>query len=82
MWTAVVLMILVAVDASVMVSFITRFTEEAFATMISIIFLIKAVEELLGISHRFPMVADPLVSSSYHERPEPAIIHSALIFSP
>lgn len=58
-WTAVVLMILVAIDASVMVSFITRFTEEAFATMISIIFLIKAIEELLEISHRFPVVADP-----------------------
>ncbi|KRX92568.1 Electrogenic sodium bicarbonate cotransporter 1 [Trichinella pseudospiralis] len=57
-WTAVFLLIFVALDASVMVSWITRFTEEAFATLISLIFLVKAVEELFAIVAEYPVLPE------------------------
>ena len=41
MWIAAILLILVAVDASVLVCYITRFTEENFATLIAFIFIYK-----------------------------------------
>ncbi|VDO84334.1 unnamed protein product [Soboliphyme baturini] len=58
MWTALFLLILIAVDASALVAFITRFTEEAFATLISLIFLVKAFQELIIIGHESPPVID------------------------
>lgn len=42
MWTAAIIFILVAVDASFLVAYITRFTEEAFATLISVIFIVES----------------------------------------
>uniref|UniRef100_A0A5S6Q8R3 Anion exchange protein n=1 Tax=Trichuris muris TaxID=70415 RepID=A0A5S6Q8R3_TRIMR len=56
LWTSAWLVLLVAIDASVFVAFITRFTEEAFATLISLIFLVKAVEELVEIGHNSPII--------------------------
>jgi sodium bicarbonate transporter 10 len=41
MWIAVILLTLVAIDASVLVCYITRFTEENFATLIAFIFIYK-----------------------------------------
>ncbi len=43
---ASILMILVAFDASALVCYITRFTEENFATLISVIFIYKAFENV------------------------------------
>lgn len=40
-WIAVILLILTAVDASALVCYITRFTEENFATLIAFIFIYK-----------------------------------------
>lgn len=40
-WITVILIILVAIDASALVCYITRFTEENFATLIAFIFIIK-----------------------------------------
>lgn len=40
-WIAVILFILVAIDASAFVCYITRFTEENFATLIAFIFIYK-----------------------------------------
>lgn len=54
LWIAFVLLILVAVDASALVCYITRFTEENFATLIAFIFIYKAVENVLSIGKRFP----------------------------
>lgn len=55
MWIAAILLILVAVDASVLVCYITRFTEENFATLIAFIFIYKAVENVLSIGEHFPI---------------------------
>ncbi|XP_069189487.1 electroneutral sodium bicarbonate exchanger 1 isoform X15 [Procambarus clarkii] len=54
-WSGIILMILVAVDASAMVCFITRFTEENFATLIAFIFIYKAVEKVMKIGDKYPM---------------------------
>lgn len=40
-WIAIILLILVAIDASALVCYITRFTEENFATLIAFIFIYK-----------------------------------------
>lgn len=40
-WIAVILLVLVAIDASALVCYITRFTEENFATLIAFIFIYK-----------------------------------------
>ncbi|XP_021934526.1 sodium-driven chloride bicarbonate exchanger isoform X3 [Zootermopsis nevadensis] len=55
MWIALILLILVAIDASVLVCYITRFTEENFATLIAFIFIYKAVENVLDIGKQFPI---------------------------
>ena len=42
-WTTAILMIMVVTDASALVSYITRFTEESFATLIAVIFIYEAL---------------------------------------
>ncbi|XP_043500637.1 sodium bicarbonate cotransporter 3 isoform X10 [Polistes fuscatus] len=54
-WTAVILLTLVALDASAFVCYITRFTEENFATLIAFIFIYKAVENVLSIGKKYPI---------------------------
>ncbi|XP_037814221.1 electroneutral sodium bicarbonate exchanger 1 isoform X10 [Lucilia sericata] len=54
-WIAVILLILTAIDASALVCYITRFTEENFATLIAFIFIMKAVENVLKIGKKFPV---------------------------
>ncbi|KAL3989974.1 anion exchange family protein [Acanthocheilonema viteae] len=58
-WIGVVLLILVATDMSALVGLITRFTEEAFAALISIVFIIQSFEKLIEISHDAPIIVDP-----------------------
>ena len=54
LWTATILFAFVAFDASSLVCYITRFTEENFATLISVIFIYKAVEKVLLIGEQNP----------------------------
>nr|CAD7569370.1 unnamed protein product [Timema californicum] len=54
-WIGIILLIMVAVDASAFVCYITRFTEENFATLIAFIFIYKAVENVLHIGRDFPI---------------------------
>ncbi|KAG8223167.1 hypothetical protein J437_LFUL000333, partial [Ladona fulva] len=55
MWVGLILLILVALDASACVCYITRFTEENFATLIAFIFIYKAVENVLSIGKTYPI---------------------------
>uniref|UniRef100_A0A672SNG4 Anion exchange protein n=1 Tax=Sinocyclocheilus grahami TaxID=75366 RepID=A0A672SNG4_SINGR len=57
LWTAFFCLLLVATDASSLVCYITRFTEEAFASLICIIFIYEALEKLvhLGETYSFNM---------------------------
>nr|XP_029727233.1 sodium-driven chloride bicarbonate exchanger-like isoform X9 [Aedes albopictus] len=54
-WVTVILVILVAIDASALVCYITRFTEENFACLIAFIFIYKAVENVLHIGTDYPL---------------------------
>ena len=49
LWTALFLLILAAIDASWLMRFFTRFTDEIFAALISLIFIVSAVEALLHV---------------------------------
>ncbi|XP_048408426.1 sodium bicarbonate cotransporter 3-like isoform X6 [Stegostoma tigrinum] len=54
LWTALLCIMLVATDASSLVCYITRFTEEAFAALICIIFIYEALEKLFTLGKKFP----------------------------
>ncbi|XP_041039472.1 sodium bicarbonate cotransporter 3-like isoform X5 [Carcharodon carcharias] len=54
LWTALLCITLVATDASSLVCYITRFTEEAFAALICIIFIYEALEKLFALGEKFP----------------------------
>ncbi|KJH42853.1 HCO3- transporter family protein [Dictyocaulus viviparus] len=58
-WITIYLIILTATDMSALVGLISRFTEEAFATLISLVFIIQAFQKLVEISHDAPIVVDP-----------------------
>lgn len=55
LWTAFLCIILVATDASSLVCYITRFTEEAFAALICIIFIYEALEKLFHLGELYPV---------------------------
>ncbi|XP_036394813.1 sodium bicarbonate cotransporter 3 [Megalops cyprinoides] len=55
LWTAFLCLVLVATDASSLVCYITRFTEEAFASLICIIFIYEALEKLFQLGELFPI---------------------------
>uniref|UniRef100_A0A669D4D3 Anion exchange protein n=1 Tax=Oreochromis niloticus TaxID=8128 RepID=A0A669D4D3_ORENI len=54
LWTAFLCILLVATDASSLVCYITRFTEEAFASLICIIFIYEALEKLIHLGKHYP----------------------------
>nr|XP_020473003.1 sodium bicarbonate cotransporter 3-like isoform X2 [Monopterus albus] len=55
LWTAFLCLLLVATDASSLVCYITRFTEEAFAALICIIFIYEALEKLVHLGELYPI---------------------------
>ncbi|TNM89015.1 hypothetical protein fugu_005269 [Takifugu bimaculatus] len=54
LWTALLCLFLVATDASSLVCYITRFTEEAFAALICLIFIYEALEKLCHLGEVYP----------------------------
>uniref|UniRef100_A0A673ISN5 Sodium bicarbonate cotransporter 3-like n=1 Tax=Sinocyclocheilus rhinocerous TaxID=307959 RepID=A0A673ISN5_9TELE len=66
LWTAFLCIVLVATDASSLVCYITRFTEEAFAALICIIFIYENCKKLHGefvgpaCGHNGPYIPDVL----------------------
>ncbi|XP_055016293.1 electroneutral sodium bicarbonate exchanger 1 [Boleophthalmus pectinirostris] len=57
LWTAFLCLLLVATDASSLVCYITRFTEEAFAALICLIFIYEALEKLFHLREIYPFNA-------------------------
>ncbi|XP_053183336.1 sodium bicarbonate cotransporter 3-like [Scomber japonicus] len=55
LWTAFLCLVLVATDASSLVCYITRFTEEAFAALICLIFIYEALEKLVHLGEDYPI---------------------------
>nr|XP_049691791.1 electroneutral sodium bicarbonate exchanger 1 isoform X3 [Helicoverpa armigera] len=64
-WITIILVILVAIDASAFVCYITRFTEENFATLIAFIFIYKAVENVISIGKKYPLKTRPDEALNY-----------------
>jgi anion exchange protein len=51
LWTGVLCLIIVAFDLSYLVKYITRYTEESFSTLISLIFIVSSVNKILGVNN-------------------------------
>ena len=49
LWTGLILLVLAATDASWLMRFFTRFTDEIFAALISIIFIVAAIGKLVDV---------------------------------
>lgn len=65
MWTAFILLIIVAFDLSALVRHITRFTEESFACLIALIFIFEAFKKLFGILEFAPINKHPDLPLNY-----------------
>jgi len=52
LWTALILVVLAATEASCLMRYFTRFTDEIFAALISFIFIYEAIDKLLLIFER------------------------------
>ena len=57
LWSMVFMWILAATDASVLIRWFSRFTDEIFAALIGLIFIVKAIEDISG-GFSDPLIAD------------------------
>ncbi|KAK3524543.1 hypothetical protein QTP70_029858, partial [Hemibagrus guttatus] len=60
LWSGFLCLVLVATDASFLVQYFTRFTEEGFAALISFIFIYDAFKKMLKLAHHYP------IDNGYH----------------
>ncbi len=60
LWTAFILIIIVVTDCSALVKYITRFTEESFASLIAIIFIKESIFKLIEINKGYRSSSNPL----------------------
>lgn len=58
LWSAFFCLVLVATDASFLVQYFTRFTEEGFSSLISFIFIYDAFKKMLKLAHHYPINSD------------------------
>ena len=54
-WTMLYCFVLVITDASALVRYFTRFTEESFATLIALIFIVEGFKKLFHVLHDSPV---------------------------
>lgn len=55
LWTFLILMIIVAFDLSMLIRYVTRFTEETFACLIALIFIFEAHQKMFEINSNYPV---------------------------
>ncbi|ETE66702.1 Anion exchange protein 4, partial [Ophiophagus hannah] len=82
LWSAFLCLILVATDASFLVQYFTRFTEEGFSSLISFIFIYDAFKKMIKLADYYPInshfkVNDITLYSCTCEPPVP--VNSSLI---
>ncbi|XP_058048170.1 electrogenic sodium bicarbonate cotransporter 1 isoform X2 [Ahaetulla prasina] len=82
LWSAFLCLILVATDASFLVQYFTRFTEEGFSSLISFIFIYDAFKKMIKLADYYPInshfkVNDITLYSCTCEPPDP--VNSSLI---
>ncbi|XP_048468712.1 solute carrier family 4 member 4a [Rhincodon typus] len=58
LWSSFLCLILVATDASFLVRYFTRFTEEGFSSLISFIFIYDAFKKMIKLSHHYAINTD------------------------
>ncbi|XP_052448165.1 electrogenic sodium bicarbonate cotransporter 1 isoform X3 [Carassius gibelio] len=58
LWSAFFCLVLVVTDASFLVQYFTRFTEEGFSSLISFIFIYDALKKMLKLAHYYPINSD------------------------
>ncbi|XP_061674586.1 solute carrier family 4 member 4a [Syngnathoides biaculeatus] len=58
LWSAFLCLVLVATDASYLVKYFTRFTEEGFSALISFIFIYDAFKKMIKLAHHYPINSD------------------------
>uniref|UniRef100_A0A3B4FCM3 Anion exchange protein n=1 Tax=Pundamilia nyererei TaxID=303518 RepID=A0A3B4FCM3_9CICH len=58
LWSAFFCLLLVATDASYLVQYFTRFTEEGFSCLISFIFIYDAFKKMIKLGHHYPINPD------------------------
>ncbi|XP_077398604.1 electrogenic sodium bicarbonate cotransporter 1-like isoform X2 [Vanacampus margaritifer] len=58
LWSAIFCLMLVATDASFLVQYFTRFTEEGFSALISFIFIYDAFKKMIKLAHHNPINAN------------------------
>uniref|UniRef100_A0A5F9DMV4 Anion exchange protein n=1 Tax=Oryctolagus cuniculus TaxID=9986 RepID=A0A5F9DMV4_RABIT len=58
LWSAFLCLILVATDASFLVQYFTRFTEEGFSSLISFIFIYDAFKKMIKLADYYPINSD------------------------
>ena len=64
LWTTFFCLILVVSDASALVRYFTRFTEESFATLIGLIFIYEGCDRLKELSDQYPVPSNDVVRRS------------------
>uniref|UniRef100_A0A3Q1G311 Anion exchange protein n=1 Tax=Acanthochromis polyacanthus TaxID=80966 RepID=A0A3Q1G311_9TELE len=74
LWSAILCLVLVATDASFLVQYFTRFTEEGFSALISFIFIYDAFKKMIKLAHYNPINSeyDPNLVTQYDCRCMPA----------
>jgi hypothetical protein len=60
------LLLIVMFDLSSLVKYITRFTEESFATLIAVIFIYEAFRKLFHINDHYPVDLNPDEPKDYN----------------
>lgn len=73
LWSGLFCLLLVATDASFLVQYFTRFTEEGFSALISFIFIYDAFKKMIKLGHHNPIHAfyDPELVTQYDCRCTP-----------
>ena len=59
LWTSGLILLIVIFNLSALVKYITRFTEESFATLIAVIFIVESFNKLFEIETDHPVNFDP-----------------------
>uniref|UniRef100_A0A2K6F8K1 Anion exchange protein n=1 Tax=Propithecus coquereli TaxID=379532 RepID=A0A2K6F8K1_PROCO len=66
LWSAFLCLILVATDASFLVQYFTRFTEEGFSSLISFIFIYDAFKKMIKLADHYPINSNFKVGYNTH----------------
>ncbi len=64
-WVFVFLIIFVTFNLSFLVKYITRFTEDCFASLVALIFILDAIREILALRKKFPINYQPNLPLDY-----------------